>query len=240
MPFAMITGGASLICEGILHVLVARGWDVAIADINYEGAQQVAAGAKGPGVARAYKLDARERDDVAKLVGELASRHGRFDGLVNGAGGARGIGFPRMPFVEMTPDYWLRMIDANLNTVLNVTHAVLPHMIAAKGGSIVSISAGRGLKGGKNAAIYSAAKAGIIAFSQSVAQEVGEYGVRINTIAPGNAEARWKKSNDESRSPLGRNTSAEDVGKAVAFLLSEDASHITGSCLDISGGTSLH
>jgi NAD(P)-dependent dehydrogenase (short-subunit alcohol dehydrogenase family) len=145
-----------------------------------------------------------------------------------------------MPFVDMTPDYWLRMMDANLNTVLNVTHAVLPHMIAAKGGSIVSISAGRGLKGGKNAAIYSAAKAGIIAFSQSVAQEVGACGVRINTIAPGNAEARWKKSNDESRSPLGRNTSAEDVGKAVAFLLSEDASHITGSCLDLSGGTSLH
>lgn len=240
MPFALITGGASLICEGIVHVLVARGWDVAIADINYEGAQQIAASAKGSGSARAYELDARERDDVAALVGDLASRHGRFDGLVNGAGGARGMGFQRMPFVEMTPDYWLRMMDANLNTVLNVTHAVLPHMIAAKGGSIVSISAGRGLRGGKNAAIYSAAKAGIIAFSQSVAQEVGPFGVRINTIAPGDAEARWKKDNGESRSPLGRNTSAEDVGKAVGFLLSEDASHITGSCLDISGGTSLH
>jgi NAD(P)-dependent dehydrogenase (short-subunit alcohol dehydrogenase family) len=240
MPFAMITGGASLIGEGIVHVLVARGWDVAVTDINLEGAQQVAAGARGPGSTQAYKLDARERGDLAALVHDLASRHGRFDGLVNGAGGARGIGFARMPFVDMTPDYWLRMMDANLNTVLNVTHAVLPHMIAAKGGSIVSISAGRGLKGGKNAAIYSAAKAGIIAFSQSVAQEVGACGVRINTIAPGNAEARWKKSNDESRSPLGRNTSAEDVGKAVAFLLSEDASHITGSCLDLSGGTSLH
>jgi NAD(P)-dependent dehydrogenase (short-subunit alcohol dehydrogenase family) len=236
----MITGGASLIGEGIVHVLVARGWDVAVTDINLEGAQQVAAGARGPGSTQAYKLDARERGDLAALVHDLASRHGRFDGLVNGAGGARGIGFARMPFVDMTPDYWLRMMDANLNTVLNVTHAVLPHMIAAKGGSIVSISAGRGLKGGKNAAIYSAAKAGIIAFSQSVAQEVGACGVRINTIAPGNAEARWKKSNDESRSPLGRNTSAEDVGKAVAFLLSEDASHITGSCLDLSGGTSLH
>jgi 2-hydroxycyclohexanecarboxyl-CoA dehydrogenase len=240
MPFALVTGGASLICEGIVHVLVARGWDVAVIDINLEGAQQVADSAKGPGSARAYRLDARERGEVAALVSELASGHGRFDGLVNGAGGARGIGFPRMPFVEMTPDYWLRMIDANFNTVLNVTHAVLPHMIAAKSGSIVSISAGRGLKGGKNAAIYSAAKAGIIAFSQSVSQEVGPSGVRINTIAPGNAEARWKKSNDETRSPLGRNTSAEDVGKAVAFLLSEDASHITGSCLDLSGGTSLH
>jgi NAD(P)-dependent dehydrogenase (short-subunit alcohol dehydrogenase family) len=240
MPFALITGGASLICEGIVHVLVARGWDVAVADINLEGAQQVAAGARGPGAARACKLDARERGEVAALVAELAARHGRFDGLVNGAGGARGIGFARMPFVEMTPDYWQGMIDANLATVLNVTHAVLPHMIAAKAGSIVSISAGRGLKGGKNAAIYSTAKAGIIAFSQSVAQEVGAFGVRINTIAPGNAEARWKKHSDEIRSPLGRNTSAADVGKAVAFLLSEEASHITGSCLDLSGGTSLH
>ena len=102
-------------------------------------------------------------------------------------------------------------------------------------------AAGRGLKGGPQASIYSAAKAAIIVFSQSVAQEVGKHGVRVNTIAPGNAEARWKKpSAEDTRSPLGRATSADDVGKAVAFLLSDDAAHITGSCLDISGGTSLH
>jgi 3-oxoacyl-[acyl-carrier protein] reductase len=125
--------------------------------------------------------------------------------------------------------------------VLHCTHAVLPAMIAAKRGAIVSIAASRGLRGGAQASIYSAAKAAIIVFSQSLAQEVGPLGIRVNTIAPGNAQARWKKPEHESeRSPLGRATTGEDVGHAVAFLLSHEASHITGSCLDVSGGTTLH
>jgi 3-oxoacyl-[acyl-carrier protein] reductase len=112
-------------------------------------------------------------------------------------------------------------------------------MIARKRGAIVSIAASRGLRGGAQASIYSAAKAAIIVFSQALAQEVGQHGIRVNTIAPGNAEARWKTS-DAARSPLGRATSGDDVGGAVAFLLSDDAAHITGSCLDVSGGTTLH
>ncbi len=77
-------------------------------------------------------------------------------------------------------------------------------------------------------------------FSQSLAQEVGRHGIRVNTIAPGNAEARWKKPDAAALNPLGRATTGEDIGKAVAYLLSDDASHITGSCLDLSGGTALH
>jgi 3-oxoacyl-[acyl-carrier protein] reductase len=118
---------------------------------------------------------------------------------------------------------------------------VLPSMIAAKRGAIVSIAASRGLRGGPQASIYSAAKAAIIVFSQSLAQEVGPYGIRVNTIAPGNAEARWKKpEHSTERSPLGHATTGDDVGHAVAFLVSDEASHITGSCLDVSGGTTLH
>ena len=240
MSVALITGGASLICEGVARVLVARGWTVVVTDLNIKGTEHVASVCEGPGKAEAMHLDATDPAEVEAVVQAVLKSHGRIDGLFNGAGGGRGIGFARKPFVEMDRDYWTRMLDANLNSMLNVTHAVLPHMIAQKSGSIVSIAAGRGLKGGRDASIYSAAKAAIIVFAQSVAQEVGEHNVRINTIAPGNAEARWKKPNDAARSPLGRNTSAEDVGKAAAFLLSDEASHITGSCLDISGGTSLH
>ena len=187
----------------------------------------------GPGKAEACQLDATRGSDAKALVARILAEHGAIDGLVNAAGGARGIGFKKMPFVEMTPDYWTRQLDVNLNSMLNVTHAVLPAMIAAKRGAIVSVAAGRGLKGGAQASIYSAAKAAIIVFSQSIAQEVGPFGVRVNTIAPGNAEARWKKEDlEEARSPLGRATNAEDVGKAVAFLLSDEASHITGACLE--------
>lgn len=241
MPVALITGGASLICEGVVKCLVSRGWHVVVSDINLAGAEQVASAAQGPGNAEACLLDATRGADAKALVAKIVAEHGAIDGLVNAAGGGRGIGFKRMPFVDMNPDYWTRLIDANFNSVLNVTHAVLPAMIAAGRGAIVSIAASRGLRGGPQASIYSAAKAAIIVFSQSIAQEVGPAGVRVNTIAPGNAEARWKTPDlDEPRSPLGRPTNAEDVGKAVAFLLSDEASHITGACLDISGGTTLH
>ena len=131
-------------------------------------------------------------------------------------------------------------MEVNLKGVFNCCHAVLPHMIAARRGGIVSITAARGLRGGTKASIYSAAKAGIIVFSQSLAQEVGPHGIRVNTVAPGNTAARWKTTAEESRSPLGRPTYPEDVGEAVAFLLSDAASHITGSCIDVSGGTALH
>jgi 3-oxoacyl-[acyl-carrier protein] reductase len=241
MPVALITGGASLICEGMTKCLVSRGWHVIVSDINLAGAEYVASLARGPGKAEACQLDATRGPDARALVARILAEHGAIDGLVNAAGGARGLGFKKMPFVEMNPDYWTRQLDVNLNSMLNVTHAVLPAMIAAGRGAIVSVAAGRGLKGGAQASIYSAAKAAIIVFSQSIAQEVGPAGVRVNTIAPGNAEARWKKEDlKEARSPLGRPTNADDVGKAVAFLLSDDASHITGACLDISGGTSLH
>jgi 2-hydroxycyclohexanecarboxyl-CoA dehydrogenase len=191
--------------------------------------------------AEALALDATDRTQVKTVVDELIARHHGIDALINAAGGMRGLGIPKTDFSGMAPEVWTRLLDANLHSVLNCTHAVLPLMIAQKRGAIVSIAASRGLRGGPGASIYSAAKAAIIVFSQALAQEVGHHGIRVNTIAPGNAEARWKPSEQASeRSPLGRPTSGRDVGRAVAFLLSEDAAHITGACLDVSGGTTLH
>jgi NAD(P)-dependent dehydrogenase (short-subunit alcohol dehydrogenase family) len=239
MPLALITGGGSAIGEGIARCLVARGWTVAISDIKLDLARHVAEAVGGPPRAQALWLDATDQASIKSTVHSLLESHEHIDALVNVAGGMRGLGIPKANFVDMTPQLWSRIIDVNLQSMLLCTHAVLPGMIAARRGSIVSIAASRGLRGGPQASIYSAAKAAIIVFSQSLAQEVGPFGIRVNTIAPGNAEARWKTPEAE-RTPLGRQTSGEDVGKAVAFLLSEDASHITGSCLDVSGGTTLH
>jgi NAD(P)-dependent dehydrogenase (short-subunit alcohol dehydrogenase family) len=239
MPLALITGGGSLIGEGIARALTARGWTVAVTDIDLDLAQRVA-GLAGS-ASESHRLDTTDRAQVDAIVQNLLSRHGAIDALVNASGGMRGLGIPKTDFVDMTPEVWNRLLTVNFESVLNCTHAVLPHMIARKRGSIVSIAASRGLRGGSQASIYSAAKAAIIVFSQSLAQEVGRHGIRVNTIAPGNAQARWKTDDPErERSPLGRPTSGDDVGRAVAFLLSEDAAHITGSCLDVSGGTTLH
>ncbi len=241
MPLAFLTGGGSAIGEGITRCLVARGWTVAVTDINLDLARQVAAAAGGAPKTEALPLDATDDASVKETVRELLARHGCIDALVNGAGGMRGLGIPKANFADLTPEVWRRILDVNFQSVLHCSHAVLPSMIAAKRGAIVSMAASRGLRGGPQVSIYSAAKAAIIVFSQSLAQEVGPLGIRVNTIAPGNAEARWKTSGPEAtRSPLGRATSADDVGHAVAFLLSDAAAHITGACLDVSGGTALH
>jgi NAD(P)-dependent dehydrogenase (short-subunit alcohol dehydrogenase family) len=236
MPLAMVTGGGSAIGEGITRCLVARGWTVAVTDIDLDLARRSAAAAGAP---LALQLDATDGAQVRQMVQQLTASHHNIDALVNVAGGMRGLGIPKTDFADMTPGLWTRILDVNLQSVLHCCHAVLPGMIAARRGAIVSIAASRGLRGGPQASIYSAAKAAIIVFSQSLAQEVGPHGIRVNTIAPGNAQARWKTPS-AGASPLGRPTSAEDVGKAVAFLLSDDASHVTGSCLDVSGGTTLH
>ena len=243
MPIALITGGASALAEGAARSLIEDGWKVVLSDINANGAAQVAKELGGSKVATSAHLDVTRPDDIKALVESVVAENGSLDGLVNAAGGFRGMGIPWKIFVETTPDEWDRLLNANLNGVLNMCYAVLPQMTTQKKGVIVSIAAGRGIRGGRKATIYSAAKAAIIAFSQALAQEVGPQGVRVNTIAPGSAEARWKTGNDESQGnqpPLGRKTSARDVGDAIAFLMSDRASHITGSCLDVSGGVTLH
>jgi NAD(P)-dependent dehydrogenase (short-subunit alcohol dehydrogenase family) len=239
MPTALITGGASLLGEGCARSLVGDGWTVVLADLNRKGAEDVA---KAVGNATAVELNVTDRPAVLALVDRIVAEHGAIDGLVNAAGGFRGMGIPWREFVETTPEEWESLIRPNLFGTLTVTHAVLQKMVPRKKGVITSIAASRGLKGGKKASLYSAAKAGIIAFTQSVAQEVGPLGIRINSIAPGNAEARWKAKGMEGGrvGPLGRETSAKDVGDAVAFLMSEKACHITGACMDVSGGTTLH
>jgi NAD(P)-dependent dehydrogenase (short-subunit alcohol dehydrogenase family) len=241
MPLALLTGGGSLIGEGVTCALVARGWQVAVTDINLDLARKVANAAGGLPHAEAMLLDATDRAAVDATVKSLLTRHGGIDALINAAGGMRGLGIAKADFADTTPDIWDRILTANFKSMLNCTHAVLPAMLAARRGTIVSIAASRGLKGGPQASIYSAAKAAIIVFSQSLAQEVGAHGIRVNTIAPGNADARWKKpEHSNERSPLGRATTGEDIGNAVAFLLSSEAAHISGSCLDLSGGTALH
>lgn len=246
MPVAFITGGASLIGEGIAGVLARDGWDVVISDIKTDVAQMVAdkfAGKAGNAPhLTVTKLDVTDMAEVTRVVDETAAKFGGIDALVNLAGGGRGIGIPQHDFADAPPEWWNRMVSINLIGLLNTTNAVLKHMIPAKKGGIVSITARRGLQGGPRAAVYSGCKAATIVFSQSLAQEVGKHGIRVNTVAPGDTPARWKVGEHvkPTRSPLGDHTRPEHIGEAVAFLLSEKANHITGSCLDVSGGVALH
>ena len=241
MPTVLITGAASLMGEGIALSLARHGWDLMVTDINEEGAQEVSGKLPKDVRAEVAHMDVTDHARVGTVVRQTVDRFGAIDALVNCAGGLRGLGIKRKPLAEIPPEEWRRIIEVNLKGVLNTVHAVLPVMKAQGHGAIVSIAASRGLRGGAGASHYSAAKAGIILFTQTMVLECAEYGVRINSIVPGNAEARWKATDDGTTSaPLGRPTSAEDIGKAVAWLISDDASHVTGACIDISGGTTLH
>ncbi|HEY1372507.1 MAG TPA: SDR family NAD(P)-dependent oxidoreductase [Candidatus Binatia bacterium] len=241
MSTAFITGAASLMGEGIALALAARGWDLMLTDINEAGARSVAGKLPKNVRVEVARMDVTDRAGVRTVVEESVARRGSIDALVNCAGGFRGLGVKPKPLAEIPPEEWRKIIDINLKGMLNVVQAVLTVMKAQKRGAIVLIAASRGLRGGKNASHYSAAKAGIIVFTQTMVLECAEYGVRINSIAPGNADARWKRGDDgATAAPLGRPTSAEDIGKAVAWLVSDEAVHVTGACVDVSGGTTLH
>ena len=244
MPTAMITGGASWFSRETTKILLKEGWDVALSDINLKHLDEVVKELGNPSNVSTGLLNVTDLAAVRKFVDDLAAKKGSIDALVNVAGGSNYLGVPRKPFHETTPEYWTQIIQPNIYGVLNCCHSVLPHMIKAKGGSIVNIASGMGLRGQARMALYSAAKGAIVLFTQAVCREVGQYGIRVNSIAPGSAESRWmpeiKGGEHQNQSPLGRRTSALDVANAITFLLSEKASHITGSCIDVSGGSSLH
>jgi 2-hydroxycyclohexanecarboxyl-CoA dehydrogenase len=241
MATALITGAASLMGEGIAQELAGRGWDLALTDIDMEGLEKVAAGIDKNRRCETARMDVTDHGAVRTVMRDMAERFGGLDALVNCAGGLRGLGISRKPLHEIPPEDWRRIVNVNLKGVLNTVQAVMPIMRKQGTGAIVSIAASRGLRGGVGASHYSAAKAGVILFTQTMVLDCAAFGVRINTIAPGNADARWKHDAGGSNpTPLGRPTSAADIAKAVAWLVSDDASHVTGACIDISGGTTLH
>lgn len=242
MPVAMITGGASLIGEGIGRALVNDGWTVVVTDVDKAGADKVAKALGNK--ASAETLDVTDMDAVVKTIAGIVKTHGSLDGLVNAAGGLRSLGIEKKEFTESTPEEWWKIVQVNLEGVMNCVHAALPPMMKARKGAIVSIAANRGLRGMKGAAVHSGAKAGVIVFTQNIATEAAPYNVRINTVVPGSTLSRTKKDSKDGGSRrlsmLGRNTSPEDVGNMVRFLMSDQAGHVTGACFDVSGGTAQH
>lgn len=236
MPVALITGARSLIGQGIAAALSDEGWRLWVTDKDLEGAEAVARKLD----ATARRMDVTNGDEVRSVVDEILAREGALDGLVNVAGGLRGLGIGKKPFVDSTPDEWQKIIEVNLYGTLSVCRAVLPAMVRQKSGVIASISSSRGLRGGAETSVYSAAKAAIILFTQTMAQDCAEHGIRINAVAPGTALASWKSPTEGTLPPLGGAATGSDIGNAVAFLFSPKARHITGTCIDVSGGAMLH
>lgn len=242
---SIVTGGAGSIGAAVARKLSKSGYRVAIIDINREGAEIIGKELENSVVYAPCNV--AELDEAKRAIDDIERRSGEIEVLVNTAGGSRALGFFKKPYWEVTVTEREMLLKVNLYSTLNTCYAVLPLMIKRRRGNIINITSTMGLKGGWGLATYSAAKGGIITFTQALAVEAGPYGVRVNSVAPGAVQSAWRlhekpedREKDEAGIPLRRRASPKDIAGAVAFLVSEDASYVTGACIDVSGGTALH
>ncbi|MBN1177133.1 MAG: SDR family oxidoreductase [Dehalococcoidales bacterium] len=239
---ALITGAGSQIGFGkaVALALAKEGCDIAVNDIDLDGAKETAAAVEKLGrKSVAVKADVTKGDAWDAMVKEVLDKLGKIDILVNNAGGCT----PPKPFLEMTDKDWDFDIDVNLRSTRNGTRAVLPHMIERKSGKIVNVTSGAGIHGGMMTSGYAAAKAGIIGFSMGVSKEAAPHGININCVSPGVADTGFAKNappglieNFPKTLPIGRLTTTQDIANAVVFLVSDAASDIVGQVLVVSGG----
>jgi 3-oxoacyl-[acyl-carrier protein] reductase len=236
---ALVTGASRGIGKAILHALGRAGATVVGTATSESGAEAIsqdlaAAGLKGEGM----MLNVTDGAQVEAAIEAILGRHGRIDILVNNAGITRDN-----LLMRMKDDEWGDILDTNLTSVFRLSKAVLRPMMKARFGRIVSIASVVGVSGNAGQTNYAAAKAGMIGFSKSLAQEVGSRGITVNCVAPGFIDTDMTRALPEAarsklleRIPLGKLGSAEDIASAVVFLASDGAGYVTGSTLHVNGG----
>jgi 3-oxoacyl-[acyl-carrier protein] reductase len=231
---ALVTGGSRGIGAAVVQELARAGATVVVG--YRSGAEEAEAIASEIG-GRAVQADVSNVDDAKRLVEEA----GDLDVLVNNAGITRdGV------LARMTDDDWRSVLETNLSSVFYTCRAVSRGMMKRRGGSIVNLSSIVGLHGNWGQSNYAASKGGIVAFTKSLAQELGSRGVRANVVAPGYIKTQLTDAIPEEAqqqmlglTPLGRFGEPEDVARAVRFLSSDDASFITGEVVVVGGGLGM-
>jgi 3-oxoacyl-[acyl-carrier protein] reductase len=231
---ALVTGGSRGIGAAIARELGRAGAQVVVGYRSGAEEAEAVAGAVG---GRALQADVSNLEDARRLVEEA----GEVDVLVNNAGITRdGV------LARMSDEDWRAVIETNLSSVFYTCRAVSRGMMKRRGGAIVNLSSIVGIHGNWGQTNYAASKGGIIAFTKSLAQELGSRGVRANVVAPGYIQTQLTDAIPEEAktqmlglTPLGRFGDPEDVARAVRFLCSDEASFITGEVLVVSGGLGM-
>lgn len=233
---ALVTGASRGIGKACAIELAKAGYDIAV---NYAGNEEAANKTveelKAMGVdAVAFKFDVSNQETAAKGVEDVLAKFGRIDVLVNNAGITRdGL------FMRMSAENWDAVVKTNLSSAFYVSQPVVKVMMKQRSGAIVNMSSVVGVSGNAGQANYSAAKAGLIGLTKTLAKELGSRGIRVNAIAPGFINTDMTKDLDTSKFtdfiPLKRLGEPEDIAKAVKFL-AVDANYITGQVLEVDGG----
>lgn len=237
---ALVTGAARGIGKAIALKLASEGADIAFTDLNADDnfnntVKEISALGV---VCRGYASNAADFTQAHETVEQIVKDFGHLDILVNNAGITRdGL------MMRMSEQQWDMVINVNLKSAFNFTHAVTPVMARQRGGSIINISSVVGVNGNAGQCNYSASKAGMIGLAKSIAREMGSRGIRANCIAPGfiitdmtNALSEEVKEEWNKKIPLRRGGTPEDIANVALFLCSDLSSYVTGQVIVCDGG----
>ncbi|HLY22689.1 MAG TPA: 3-oxoacyl-ACP reductase family protein [bacterium] len=239
---ALITGGSRGFGRATALCFAAEGADVVLAyrAAESEAASVVAQIERTGRQALAVRADVAHAGDTAALAEQALGAFGRVDILVNNAGI-----MDVAPFATQDPATWTAMIDVNVYGMLTLTRALLPSMTGRRAGRIINLSSQLGHVGSENFAVYSGTKGFVLAFTRSLAREVGPHGITVNAICPGAIVTDMNRSiyppeRQRTRAaelPVRRMGDPDDIAKAALYLASEDGRFMTGQCLDVNGGS---
>jgi len=239
---AIVTGAGQGIGKSTALKMAQEGADTVIAEWNPETGNQTKKEVETLGRKALFmKVDVANQKQVHNMVREVLKAWGRVDILVNNAGFDRGA-----TLLKVKEEDWDAVLSVHLKGTLNCIQTVAPHMIERHYGKIINISSIYGKSGGIAAISYSAAKAGIIGLTKSVARELGGYQINVNVVLPGliltptivKMAEKYRNMIIE-RTPLGRIGQPEEIANVVAFLASDEASFVTGAAIEVSGGSSM-
>lgn len=231
----LVTGGGSGIGLALARILRDRGTRVCVVDRQARGPAVALAAASG---GRIFERDVRDFAAAAGVVGTIVEAYGRLEGLVNCAG----ISKDRVCW-EMSEADWDDVIAVDLKGAFNYARAAAPHMRRQRRGRIVNVASTNALRGKWGLANYSAAKAGMIGMTRVFARELGKYNVTVNAVAPGMVRTPltaglppeiMQRASKEAA--LGRIAEPRDIAAVIAFLLTDDARHVTGAVVPVDGG----
>ena len=240
---AVVTGGAQGIGLSIVNRFLASGAKVSLWDQDASLLEQTCSELKSKGSVHAVIVELTDADAVAEATLDAVKALGEIDILVNNAG----IAGPTEPSWEYALEDWRRVIDVDLNAVYYCCRAVVPRMRDQDYGRIVNVASIAGKEGNPNAAAYSAAKAGVIALTKSIAKETAEKNISVNCITPAAARTRIFDQISQqhidymlSKIPRGRFVQVEEIAAMVTWLVSEENSFTTGGVFDLSGGRATY